>query len=71
MSDRLDKIAAAGQAEREQDIRLGMQVERARIVSIVKALDCPHNGLEHDCAMTLARRTVAEIIELITEGTDD
>lgn len=71
MSDRLDKIAAAGQAEREQDIRLGMQVERARIVSIVKALDCPHNGLEHDCAMTLARRTVGEIIELITEGTDD
>jgi hypothetical protein len=71
VSDRLDKIAQAGEIMRQSDIELGMQVERARIVSLIKALDCPHNGVEHDCAVTLARWTIHDIIALITEGTND
>ena len=71
MSDRLDKIAQAGEIMRQSDIRLGMDVERARIVSLLKALDCPHNGVEHDCALTLEGWTIQAIIALITEGTND
>jgi hypothetical protein len=40
VSDRLDKIAQAGEIMRQSDIRLGMDVERARIVSIIKPLGC-------------------------------
>lgn len=71
MNEHLDKIAELGQRESQADIRLGMDVERARIVSLIKALDCPYNGVEHDCATTLKDWTVHEIIGLITEGTND
>lgn len=71
MNDRMDKIAQAGEIMRQSDIELGMQVERARIVSLIKSFDCPHNGVEHDCAKTLEGVTVGDLIVLIKEGTND
>jgi hypothetical protein len=71
VSDRLDKIAQAGEIMRQSDIRLGMDVERARIVSIIKPLGCQANGVEHDCNVPLHGWSANDIIALITEGTND
>lgn len=59
MSDRLALIA------------LGIQLERARIVELIKPLGCSANGVEHDCNVPLDGWSANDIIWLIKEGHND
>ena len=43
----------------------GVQIERERIIKLLESLNCPANGIEHDCNNDLGDYTPSDLIGLI------
>ena len=58
-------LIESGMELRREDIELGKKLERERIIKLLESLNCPANGIEHDCNNDLGDYTPSDLIALI------